>query len=148
MNCTYPTAELMCHFQLGDKDVFNFNGATYFFDYLRKEGDNSVDKYLHLDEKSSWKKSITLVNLDNKNLLKSNNVLNAIVGEKVGQKEVKLNQQKSTKVMKEDREYLKNLERVLLTKKQDDKVKVNILKTVKNANDYLQERELFWMHFE
>ena len=107
-----------------------------------------MDKYLHLDEKSSWKKSITLVNLDNKNLLKSNNVLNAIVGEKVGQKEVKLNQQKSTKVMKEDREYLKNLERVLLTKTQEDKVKVDILKTVKNANDYLQERELFWMHFE
>ena len=61
--------------QIGDPQTFIFSGARYFLDYLRKDGVNSVEKYLKLDHKFSWKKSITLVNLDNKNLLKQNQVV-------------------------------------------------------------------------
>ena len=53
-------------------------------------------------------------------------------------------------VMKEDKEYLKNLEKNLLSEsyQQIDPVKSSIMKTVKNANEFLQERELFWMYFD
>ena len=48
--------------QIGNKDLFVFDGSKYFFDFLRKGGHNSVDNYLEIDQKSSWKKSIFLVN--------------------------------------------------------------------------------------
>ena len=63
----------------------------------------------------------------------------------------KLKKISTSDTMKEDREYLKNLEKSLLTysnQTSQDPVKSSILKTVKNANDFMQERELFWMYFD
>ena len=49
--------------------------------------------------------------------------------------------------MNEDREYLKQLERTLL-KQEDGNNNNEVFKTVNNANQYLQDRELFWMNFD
>ena len=43
---------------------------------------------------------------------------------------------------------LRSLEKSLSPSAEDDKLKGSILKTVKNINEYLNERELFWMYFE
>ena len=43
---------------------------------------------------------------------------------------------------------LRSLEKSLSHSAEDDKLKGSILKTVKNINEYLNERELFWMYFE
>ena len=122
----------------------------YFFDYLSREGPDGVDKYLRLQEKSSWKKSITIVNHANRrkvnqmeNILRKAEAARDNEGKKAT-KNSKIN------VMKEDKEYLKNLEKNLLSEsyQQIDPVKSSIMKTVKNANEFLQERELFWMYFD
>ena len=41
-------------------------GSKPFFDYLRKSGVGSVDKFMKISEKPSWNKSITLVNIGNR----------------------------------------------------------------------------------
>ena len=122
----------------------------YFFDYLSREGPDGVDKYLRLQEKSSWKKSITIVNHANRRKVNQmENILRKAEAarDNEGKKETK---NSKINVMKEDKEYLKNLEKNLLSEsyQQIDPVKSSIMKTVKNANEFLQERELFWMYFD
>ena len=52
--------------QIKNPNLFNFPGSTHFFDYLRKCGADSVDKFMKIsEEKPSWNKSITLVNIGN-----------------------------------------------------------------------------------
>ena len=136
--------------QIGERSIFSFPGSMYFFDYLSREGPDGVDKYLRLQEKSSWKKSITIVNHANRR--KVNQMENMLrkaeaARDNEGKKETK---NSKINVMKEDKEYLKNLEKNLLSEsyQQIDPVKSSIMKTVKNANEFLQERELFWMYFD
>ena len=52
--------------QIGEKNIFSFPGSRYFFDYLSREGPGGVEKYLSLHEKSSWKKSIVIINHANR----------------------------------------------------------------------------------
>ena len=66
-------------------------------------------------------------------------------GSKNLKKEVKVNQ-KRLKIMKEDRDYLKQLEKTLSN--DQDPTNSNIHGTVKTANKYLQEREQFWLYFD
>ena len=127
-----------------------FPASMYFFDYLSREGPDGVDKYLRLQEKSSWKKSITIVNHANRRKVNQmENILRKAEAarDNEGKKETK---NSKINVMKEDKEYLKNLEKNLLSEsyQQIDPVKSSIMKTVKNANEFLQERELFWMYFD
>ena len=138
--------------QIGEKNIFSFPGSRYFFDYLSREGPGGVEKYLSLHEKSSWKKSIVIINHANRK--KANQLENVLrKAELARDNESKTKRTKASKsnILKEDREYFKNLEKNLLTDSNPisvDQVKSNILKTVKNANDFLQERELFWMYFD
>ena len=63
----------------------------------------------------------------------------------------KVTKKTKSNVMKEDRDYFKSLEKNLLTatnQTSEDPIKSRIMKTVKNAKDFLQERELFWMYFD
>ena len=63
----------------------------------------------------------------------------------------KVTKKPKSNVMKEDRDYFKSLEKNLLTatnQTSEDPIKSRIMKTVKNAKDFLQERELFWMYFD
>lgn len=130
--------------QIGGKDLFEFSGAKYFFDFLRRGGRNSVDNYLRIDQKSTWKKSIFLVNLESRRMIQENQALK-MFGSKNLKKEVKVNQ-KRLKIMKEDRDYLKQLEKTLSNDR--DPTNSNIHGTVKTANEYLQEREQFWLYFD
>ena len=138
--------------QIGEKNIFSFPGSRYFFDYLSREGPGGVEKYLSLHEKSSWKKSIVIINHANRK--KANQLENVLrKAELARDNESKTKRTKASKsnILKEDREYFKNLEKNLLTDSNPisvDQVKSSILKTVKNANDFLQERELFWMYFD
>ena len=132
--------------QVGEKNIFEFNGSKHFLDYLRKDGPESIDKYLAPEEKrSSWKKAIT-IGIANQEHKRNTEQAGC------GSPRALNGQQKGTKVMKEDREYLKQLEMELLSEPHADMVKhsnkSNILKTVKRANAYLQEREMFWMYFD
>ena len=133
--------------QIGEKGIFSFPGSRYFFDYLSREGPGGVDNYLHL--KSSWKKSVIIINHANRNNAMKNILTKAeFIRDTEGQKERK---KPKSNVMKEDRDYFKNLEKNLLTESNqtsEDPVKSRIMKTVKNAKDFLQERELFWMYFD
>ena len=52
--------------KIDDKNLFNFPGSKHFFDYLRKEGAGSVDKFLKMSGKPSWNKTYTFVNIGNK----------------------------------------------------------------------------------
>ena len=52
--------------QIKNPNLFNFTGSKHFFDYLRKCGEGSVDKFMKISEKPSWNKSITLVNIGNR----------------------------------------------------------------------------------
>ena len=138
--------------QIGEKNIFSFPGSRYFFDYLSREGPGGVEKYLSLHEKSSWKKSIVIINHANRK--KANQLENVLrKAELARDNESKTKRTKASKsnILKEDREYFKNLEKNLLTDSNPisvDQVKSSILKTVKNANDFSQERELFWMYFD
>ena len=133
--------------QIGERGIFSFPGSRYFFDYLSREGPGGVDNYLHL--KSSWKKSVIIINHANRNNAMKNILTKAeFIRDTEGQKERK---KTKSNVMKEDRDYFKNLEKNLLTESNqtsEDPVKSRIMKTVKNAKDFLQERELFWMYFD
>ena len=133
--------------QIGERGIFSFPGSRYFFDYLSREGPGGVDNYLHL--KSSWKKSVIIINHANRNNAMKNILTKAeFIRDTEGQKERK---KPKSNVMKEDRDYFKNLEKNLLTESNqtsEDPVKSRIMKTVKNAKDFLQERELFWMYFD
>ena len=122
----------------------------YFFDYLSREGPDGVDKYLRLQEKSSWKKSITIVNhAKRRKVNQMENILRKAEAARDNEGN-KATKNSKINVMKEDKEYLKNLEKNLLSEsyQQIDPVKSSIMKTVKNANEFLQERELFWMYFD
>ena len=138
--------------QIGEKNIFSFPGSRYFFDYLSREGPGGVEKYLSLHEKSSWKKSIVIINHANrKKANQLENVLRKAELARDNESKTKISKTSKSNTMKEDREYFKNLEKNLLTDSNPisvDPVKSNILKTVKNANDFLQERELFWMYFD
>ena len=138
--------------QIGEKNIFSFPGSRYFFDYLSREGPGGVEKYLSLHEKSSWKKSIVIINHANrKKANQLENVLRKAELARDNESKTKISKTSKSNIMKEDREYFKNLEKNLLTDSNPisvDPVKSNILKTVKNANDFLQERELFWMYFD
>ena len=138
--------------QIGEKSIFSFSGSKYFFDYLSREGPGGVEKYLSLHEKSSWKKSIVIINHANrKKANQLENILRKAEFARDNESKTKITKTSKSNIMKEDREYFKNLEKNLLTENNQtsvDPVKSNILKTVKNANDFLQERELFWMYFD
>ena len=133
--------------QIGEKGIFSFPGSRYFFDYLSREGPGGVDNYLHL--KSSWKKSIIIINHANRNNAMKNFLTKAeFIRDTESQKVTK---KPKSNVMKEDRDYFKSLEKNLLTatnQTSEDPIKSRIMKTVKNAKDFLQERELFWMYFD
>ena len=111
-----------------------------------------MEKYLSLHEKSSWKKSIVIINHANrKKANQLENILRKAEFARDNEDKTKIPKTSKSNILKEDREYFKNLEKNLLTESNQtsvDPVKSNILKTVKNANEFLQERELFWMYFD
>ena len=133
--------------QIGEMDICSFPGSRYFFDYLSREGPGGVDNYIHL--KTSWKKSIIFINHANRNNAMKNFLTKAeFIRDTESQKVTK---KTKSNVMKEDRDYFKSLEKNLLTESiqtSEDPIKSRIMKTVKNAKDFLQERELFWMYFD
>ena len=61
--------------------------------------------------------------------------------------EVKITPPKIPKMIQTDREYLKKLERTIASE-DNDKVKSHILETVSNINEYIKQRELFWIYYE
>ena len=98
--------------KINDEDVFFFPGSKHFMDHLRKQGDNSVDNFLNdVDTERNWKKTCTLVSLNNKKEWVRRDDKN----NKTDKRAVK-NTRKSNKQdrMKIDKDYLKQLEKTLL----------------------------------
>ena len=98
--------------KISDEDVFFFSGSKYFIDYLRKQGDKSIDSFISDDDsEKNWKKTFTLVSLSNKKgqagEVEKKDKMDKRSAEKVTKRTNKQDR------MKKDKEYLRELEKKL-----------------------------------
>ena len=121
LKCKKTILNIVC-----DQDVFFFLGSKHFIDYLRKQGDDSVEVFINDDNsEKTWKKMFDLVSLGTKGRRAS------VVDrqDKIEKRKTGKDQKEPKKQdrMKKDKEYLRQLEKSLvpLSGLQKDGIRLN-----------------------